>query len=57
MAHLVAVVFDNKEEASHVRETLSKAQKSDYISMDDSAVVVRDEKGKLHIKNEVDRGV
>jgi uncharacterized membrane protein len=57
MSHLIAVVFDNPDEAAQVRETLSKAQKGDYISLDDSAVVVRDAEGKLHIKNEVDRGV
>jgi len=57
MANLIAIVFDNVEEAVKVRETLSKAQKSDYISMEDAATVVRDEDGKLHIHNEIDRGV
>jgi uncharacterized membrane protein len=57
MAHLIAIVFDNMEEAAQVRETLRKGQKSDLITLDDSAIVVRDEEGKLHVKNEVDRGV
>ena len=57
MSHLIAVIFDNPDEAAQVRETLGKAQKGDYISLEDSAVVVRDAGGKLHIKNEVDRGV
>jgi uncharacterized membrane protein len=57
MAHLIAIVFDNMEEAAQVRDTLRKGQKSDLITLEDSAVVVRDEHGKLHVKNEVDRGV
>lgn len=57
MAHLVAIVFDNVEEAEQVRETLRKGQKADLITLEDSAIIVRDEEGKLHIKNEVDRGV
>ena len=57
MAYLISVVFDNEEEASQVRETLRKGQKQDLITLEDSAVVVRDEEGKMHIKNEVDRGV
>jgi uncharacterized membrane protein len=55
MSNLVVVVFDDMEEAGKVREALKKH--SDQISLDDSAVVVRDEEGKIHVKNEVDRGV
>ena len=57
MSYLIAVVFDNIDEASEVRETLRKEQSGGYITLDDSAIIVRDEDGKLHIKNEVDRGV
>lgn len=57
MSYLIAVIFDNVDEASQIRETLRKGQKSDLITLEDSAVVIRDEGGKLHIKNEVDRGV
>jgi uncharacterized membrane protein len=57
MSHLVVITFDNAEEAGKVRETLRSAQKADYLSLDDSAVVVKDEEGKIHIKNEMDRGV
>jgi len=55
MSNLVVVVFDDMEEAGKVREALK--EHSDQISLDDSAVVVRDEEGKIHVKNEVDRGV
>ena len=57
MSYLIAVVFDDVEEASKVRETLHKGESGGYITLDDSAIIVRDEDGKLHIKNEVDRGV
>jgi uncharacterized membrane protein len=57
MSHLVVITFDNAEEAGKVRETLRSAQRGDYFSLDDSAVVVKDEDGKIHVKNEMDRGV
>jgi uncharacterized membrane protein len=57
MSHLVVVTFDNPDEAAQVRETLRSAQRADYLSLDDSAVVVKDEDGKIHVKNEMDRGV
>jgi uncharacterized membrane protein len=57
MSHLVVVTFDNADEATKVRQTLRSAQHADYLSLDDSAVVVKDEEGKVHVKNEMDRGV
>jgi uncharacterized membrane protein len=57
MSNLVVVTFDNLEEAGQVRETLRSAQRSDFLSLDDSAVIVKDEEGKIHVKNEMDRGV
>ena len=55
MSNLIVIVFDNEEEAGEVKEALKK--QSQYISLDDSAVVVRDQEGKIHVKDEVDRGV
>lgn len=57
MSYLIAITFDNEEEAGQVRETLRKEQRSGYISLDDSAVVVKDADGKYHVKDELDRGV
>jgi uncharacterized membrane protein len=55
MSNLIVVTFDNEEEAGKVHEAL-KAQSAN-ISLDDSAVVVKDAEGEAHVKNEVDRGV
>ena len=57
MQNLVVLTFQDAEEAGQVREALHKAQQAHVISLDDSAVVVKDEDGSIHIHNELDRGV
>lgn len=57
MSTLIVVTFDDMDEAGKVRDAIRSAQKEGYVSLDDSAIVVRDEDGKVHVKNELDRGV
>ena len=57
MSNLIVIVFDDPEEAGAVRKTLRSVQKTGHLRLDDSAVVLKDDKGKIHVKNEVDRGV
>jgi uncharacterized membrane protein len=57
MSHLVVIAFDDPEEAGKVRHTLSSVQQTGHLSLNDSAVVVKDEDGKVHLKDEIDRGV
>jgi len=57
MQNLVVLTFQDAEEAGQVREALRQAQRAHTISLDDSAIVVKDEDGTIHIQNEIDRGV
>ena len=57
MSNLVVVTFDDTEEAGKVLRALRSVQKEGYLNLDDSAVVVKDDDGKVHVKNEMDRGV
>jgi len=57
MSNLIVIVFDDSEEAEKVRKTIKMVQGGGYLRLDDSAVVVKDGKGKFHIKNEMDRGI
>lgn len=57
MSNLIVVTFDSPDEAGQVLETLRSVQREGYLGLDDSAVVVKDEDGKVHVKNEMDRGV
>ena len=57
MSNLVVITFNGSEEAGKVRESLRSVEKQGLLSLDDSAVVVKDAEGKLHVKNQTDRGV
>jgi len=57
MSDLVVIAFDSMDEAGRVRETMRSVEHQGRISLDDSAVVVRDEEGDFHVKDQVDRGV
>ncbi len=57
MSNIIVITFDNEDEAKKVREALKEIQHGGYISLDDSAIVVRDQKGKYHVHDELDRGV
>lgn len=57
MSYLIVIAFDDMEQAGKVRASLEKGEKGGYITLDDSAVVIKDEEGKIHIKNEVDQGI
>lgn len=53
MSELVVVGFDNPEEADRVLLKLSKLKKEYLIDIEDAVVVVRDEAGKVHLKQSI----
>ena len=57
MSNILVITFDDMEQAGQVREAVRQEEKQGQVSLDDSAVVVRDEDGKVHVKNQMDRGV
>lgn len=57
MSNIVVITFDNEEEAGKVREALKKTEHQGNLSLDDSAIIVKDADGHVHVKNELDRGV
>lgn len=57
MSNLIVLVFDNDEEATQVMDAIKSLRKENFISLDDTAVVVKDADGKVHVKNEIDRGI
>ncbi len=57
MSNLIVLTFDDAQEAGNVLATLHSIEKQGLLSLDDSAMVVKDAEGKIHVKNEMDRGV
>jgi uncharacterized membrane protein len=51
------MTFGNAGEASQVRKSMHNLEEQGLLSLDDSAVIVKDAEGKVHVKNEMDRGV
>lgn len=57
MSNLIIIIFDNEDDADKVRESARQLQGQNLLSLDDSAVVVKDANGKISVRNELDRGV
>src|SRR6476659_197298 len=54
MSELIVVGFKDPEEADRVLLRLSKLKREYLIDIDDAVVVVRDETGKVHLKQSID---
>jgi uncharacterized membrane protein len=57
MSNLIVMVFDDAEQAGEVRASLKSVEHLGRLKLDDSAVVVKDADGKIHVKDQMDRGV
>ncbi len=57
MSNLIVIVFDEAEEAGEVRAKLKSVEHLGRLRLDDSAVVVKDSDGKIHVKDQMDRGI
>ena len=57
MSNLIVIVYDDPDGAFAMRDALKSVQQMGRISLDDSAVVVKDADGKVHVKHQMDRGV
>lgn len=55
-SNLIVLAFDTPEEAGKVKESLRDQQRRGTISLDDTAVVVKDADGTVHVDNQVSKG-
>jgi uncharacterized membrane protein len=56
MSQLIVVTFETAEEAAQVHHTLHTGEKGGYIDLKDSAVIMCDAEGKIHIQNDISDG-
>jgi uncharacterized membrane protein len=57
MSHIIAITFATPHEAERVRQALSEVEHEGRLNLDDSAVVLKDAHGRVHVHNEVDTGI
>jgi uncharacterized membrane protein len=55
-SNLIVLSFDNPDEAEQVRDGLRQQSKQGTVSLDDTAVVVKDADGKVHVDNQISKG-
>src|SRR4051794_40247237 len=57
MSSLVVITFDNPNEAHEVRRQMRELEKENLVNMEDTAVIMKDQAGKIHVVNEADKTV
>ncbi len=57
MSQLIVITFDDTDQAGQAFNALKKAQSGGHLKIDDAAVIVKNESGKVEIKNQLDTGV
>lgn len=56
MSKWTAIIFDDPDQAGKVRETLRGLERDNRLKVNDSAVIVRDAEGNVHVKGQADSG-
>lgn len=54
---LVAIMFEDEDTAKEARKTMKEVERMGALSLEDAAVVTKDEDGKVHVHGETDRSV
>jgi uncharacterized membrane protein len=57
MSQLIVLTFKDTEQAGQAMNALREAQHNGSLRIDDSAVIVKNESGKVEVKNQVDSGI
>jgi uncharacterized membrane protein len=57
MSNLVVITFDNETDAGAALKSLRSIEKLGQLSIEDTAVVVKDQSGKVKVQNEVSGAV
>jgi uncharacterized membrane protein len=57
MSDLIVIVFEGSDQAGEAFQSLKSVQNAGQIGIDDAAVIVKDESGKVSVKNTLDTGV
>jgi uncharacterized membrane protein len=57
MSDLIVLTFDSEDQAGRVREALRDLEHYGHLSLNDTAVIVKDAEGKVHVRNQVESGV
>ena len=57
VSNIVVMTFDSVEEANQVRHEMKELEKQDLMSLEDAAVITKDEHGKIHVVDEMGSAV
>lgn len=57
MSELIVLTFEDTHQAGEALDVLQKLQHEGQVKIDDAAVIVKHESGKVEVKNRLDTGV
>lgn len=57
MANLIVITFNDTHQADEAFQSLKSVQSAGELKIDDAAVIVKDESGRVDVKNTLDKGV